>query len=148
MSALQPFVALRRLEETVGMTDPDPINYPAPRSARLGETTELAAEVWGQQASLAAGMRMAIERGETFTDQQVAAVDQLIGSIETVQAQVADLCEAVVGFLRRDILALDPEQQIDQLRQWKLVTETQVAGVDLATELHLLRKAWIGATAS
>jgi hypothetical protein len=112
------------------------------RAGRLGETTELAAEVWRQQASLAYGMRLAVERGEKFTEHQAATVNQLIGTIDAVQAQVAELCEAVVRFLRRDILTLDRELQIDQLRQWKLVTETQVAGVDLATELHLLRKAW------
>ncbi|MGH2835904.1 MAG: hypothetical protein ACRDLT_16260 [Solirubrobacteraceae bacterium] len=130
------------------MTDGDPGKYPAKRDARLGETTELAAEIWRQQASLATGMRLAIEWGETFTDQQIATIEQLIGTIETVQAQVADQCEAVVHFLRRDMLALDPEEQIDQLRQWKLVTETQVAGVNLATELHLLRRAWLRASAS
>lgn len=124
------------------MTDPNPSNDVQLHGARLGETTELAAEVWRQQASLAYGMRLAVERGEAFTEEQSAAVTQLIASIDSVQAQVADLCEAVVSFLRRDILRLDPEEQIDQLRQWKLVTETQVAGVDLATELHLLRESW------
>ncbi len=130
------------------MADRNPSNHPAKRDARLGETTELAAEIWRQQASLAAGMRLAIEWGEAFTAQQIATIEQLIGSIETVQAQVADQCEAVVHFLRRDMFALDPEEQIDQLRQWRLVTETQVAGVDLATELHLLRKAWADANSS
>jgi hypothetical protein len=125
----------------------DPSNDVVLRAGRLGETTELAAEVWRQQASLAYGMRLAIERGETFSEQQVATITQLIASIDPVQAQVADLCDAVISFLRRDILALDPDQQIDQLRQWKLVTETQVAGVDLATELHQLRRAWAPAAA-
>lgn len=123
------------------MTDPSPSDDVVLRTGRLGETTELAAEVWRQQASLAYGMRLAIERGEEFSEQQAATVTQLIGTIDGVQEQVAELCEAVVTFLRKDILKLDPEQQIDQLRQWKLVTETQVAGVELATELHLLRKA-------
>jgi hypothetical protein len=130
------------------MTDPKPSNDVVLRTGRLGETTELAAEIWRQQASLAYGMRLAIERSEEFTEQQAATVRQLLGTIDSVQAQVAELCEAVVTFLRRDILALDPDQQIDQLRQWKLVTETQVAGVALATELHLLRKAWGAAAAS
>ena len=124
------------------MTDPDPSSDVVLRSGRLGETTELAAEIFRQQASLAYGMRLAIERGEKFTAEQSATIAQLIESIDAVQAQVADLCEAVVTFLRHDIIKLGEEQQIDQLRQWKLVTETQVAGVDLATELHLLRKAW------
>lgn len=126
------------------MTDPSPSDDVVLRTGRLGETTELAAEIWRQQASLAYGMRLAIERGEEFTEQQAATVRQLIGTIDGVQQQVAELCEAVVTFLRKDILKLDAEQQIDQLRQWKLVTETQVAGVELATELHLLRKAWAG----
>lgn len=126
------------------MTDPSPSDDVVLRTGRLGETTELAAEIWRQQASLAYGMRLAIERGEEFTEQQAATVTQLIGTIDGVQEQVAGLCEAVVTFLRKDILKLDPEQQIDQLRQWKLVTETQVAGVELATELHLLRKTWVG----
>lgn len=130
------------------MTDPKPSNDVVLPTGRLGETTELAAEIWRQQASLAYGMRLAIERGEEFTEQQAATVRQLLGTIDGVQAQVAELCEAVVTFLRRDILALDPDQQIDQLRQWKLVTETQVAGVNLATELHLLRRAWGDAAAS
>jgi hypothetical protein len=126
----------------------DPSNDVVLRTGRLGETTELAAEVWRQQASLAYGMRLAIERGEAFTEQQVATITQLIASIDPVQTQVADLCDAVISFLRRDIRALEPDQQIDQLRQWKLVTETQVAGVDLATELHLLRRSWDGASPS
>lgn len=125
------------------MTDPNPSNDVVLRTGRLGETTELAAEIWRQQASLAYGMRLAVERGDEFTEQQLATIAQLLGTIDGVQAQVAELCEAVVTFLRHDIARLDPEQQIDQLRQWKLVTETQVAGVDLATELHLLRKAWV-----
>jgi hypothetical protein len=126
------------------MSDPKPGRDVVMRTGRLGETTELAAEVWRQQASLAYGMRLAVERGEAFTEQQVATITQLIGTIDAVQAQVAELCEAVVRFLRQDILTLDRDQQIDQLRQWKLVTETQVAGVELATELHLLRKEWEG----
>ncbi|HWD69719.1 MAG TPA: hypothetical protein VG293_05950 [Solirubrobacteraceae bacterium] len=130
------------------MTDPNPSNDVSLHTGRLGETTELAAEIWRQQASLAYGMRLAIERGEEFTDQQRATITQLLGTVDSVQAQVAELCEAVVSFLRRDILKLDPDQQIDQLRQWKLVTETQVAGVELATELHMLRKAWAGAARS
>ena len=127
------------------MTDPNPSNDVVLRTGRLGETTELAAEVFRQQASLAYGMRLAVERGETFSPEQTATITELMGAIDSVQAQVADLCEAVVTFLRQDIGKLDEEQQIDQLRQWKLVTETQVAGVELATELHLLRRAWSGA---
>lgn len=133
------------LGDTLAMTDADPSNDVVLRTGRLGETTELAAEIWRQQASLAYGMRLAIERGETFNEEQAASVRHLLDTIDPVQAQVADLCEAVVSFLRRDILRLDAEQQIDQLRQWKLVTETQVAGVELATELHLLRRAWADA---
>lgn len=135
----------RSVDNTVGMTDADPSRDIVLRTGRLGETTELAAEIFRQQSSLAYGMRLAVERGETFSAEQTATITQLLESIDSVQAQVADLCEAVVTFLRRDIVRLDEEQQIDQLRQWKLVTETQVAGVDLATELHLLRKAWAGA---
>jgi hypothetical protein len=135
----------RSVHDTWWMTDPS--NDVVLRTGRLGETTELAAEVWRQQASLAYGMRLAIERGEVFTEQQVATITQLIASIDPVQAQVADLCDAVISFLRRDIVALEPDQQIDQLRQWKLVTETQVAGVELATELHQLRRAWVAAAA-
>jgi hypothetical protein len=130
------------------MTEPDSSNDVVLHTGRLDETTELAAEIFRQQSSLAYGMRLAVERGETFTDEQAAAVKQLIASIDSVQAQVADLCEAVVTFLRQDILRLDEQQQIDQLRQWKLVTETQVAGVDLGTELHRLRKAWADAARS
>jgi len=130
------------------MSDSNPGRDVTIRTGRLGETTELAAEVWRQQASLAYGMRLAVERGEAFTEQQVATITQLIATIDAVQAQVAELCEAVVRFLRQDILMLDRDQQIEQLRQWKLVTETQVAGVDLATELHLLRREWEAATAT